>query len=402
MYNISNYKHRETDMNNYEQGMSNIKTYIEKASIKQQKKEKKDLKNNVFTILKIEDAEIRHSNFLAYLMENNKKFLMGVLQHKNMCNIDKDTATKMLESSIKVDREHKKDMNNRSVDIVVNFKDYKILIVIENKIYSGEGENQLQDYYSSIQESKDYVGYKKYFFYLTINGISPEHEYDRKNWTPISYGQILDILSTIQRSVKNKSIQDILIDNYIDVLRDKTEVVMDRVKDYYELYKNNKELMLEMCEYMPQINQRAKIERDYINAMPTLSLKSERANAFVVYTHKDISAHLVNNGLSGNAIEFGIANEPYYVMGFYITVDSVHKDFISDFRKQFDRIDNSKSDSSYKVIYSCNLVISNKKQGYLTEAEFQSKIQSSMKEFFEDESSEYHKIVDFILNYKFK
>ena len=74
--------------------------------------------------------------------------------------------------------------------------------------------------------------------------------------------------------------------------------------------------------------------------------------------------------------------------------------FVEDFRKSFCKKDKSKDGASY-ITFSKRLLASNKKNGYLTEEEFQNKIREIITNLFEDENSIYNRYVNFILNYKF-
>lgn len=392
----------EKRVKNYEQDIQELYKFIENTSIKIEKKEKRDLQNNIFTILKVEDVEVRHSNFLAYLLQNNVCFLKLFLCYKKICNLDSQIVEKLIKTPIDVNREYKKEMHKRSIDIVMSFPEEKFVVVIENKIYSSEGENQLSDYYNYINDSTQFVGYTKKYIYLTLQGDLPEREEDRLHWSSVSYAAILDILLKTKR--KNNTIQDILIGNYIDILKEKTVIVMDRVQDYYNLYKKNRELMVEMSSYIPQIAQRADIQRDYIKTRPELMLQSENQNVFMYFTNNEVCAHLQKHGLKQDMILFYLDNEPHNKMSFCMCVDkdtkNKYKQFAVSFREVFNRKDKSRN-ADYIVLYKEPLLISDKARGYLTEKEFQNQMRYVMKDLFETKDSVYYKIVDFILKYNF-
>lgn len=124
----------------------------------------KDLKNsdkittNLFTILGLETKEVIHSRFLAYLLSPTGKYKCGGNGSKEI-NVTHDFGTEFLKKFIKKCELKiiEKDLNNaevfieyptdynRRIDILIKIGNF--WIGIENKIYAGDQENQLNDYY---------------------------------------------------------------------------------------------------------------------------------------------------------------------------------------------------------------------------------------------------------------
>ena len=392
--------------NNTKNNFDEVKQVIEKLSNRQEKKDELDKNSNIFCILGIDDFEIRHSNFLAWIFRTNKKFLKAFLTCKDGLGIKEDNAEKLVNSEYIVDREYKEDLHGRSVDIVISFLKEKCVIVIENKIYSGEGDKQLSDYYDGIESSSKFEGFEQKYVYLTLNGQKPSSIDDNIHYKSMSYSSILEILEKIKTTRKNLRAQDIFVNNYIDILKDKTVKVMNRVDDYLELYRNHKDVVLEMISYIPNPEKRVEIEKEIINNNPDLILKSDMANVFVVFFNNKVCNFALENGFAKDWIEFGFNNDlnSNNQMSFYLTIskdkENKFKKFIEDFRKEFDRKDKSKDGASY-VTFSERLLASNKKNGYLTEEEFQNKIREIITNLFEDKDSIYNRYVNFILNYRF-
>ena len=383
-----------------------VKQVIENLSNRQEKKAELDKNSNIFCILGVDDFEIRHSNFLEWLFRTNKKFLKSFLTCKEGLCLDEDDAKNLVNSEYEITREYKENLHGRSVDIVISFPKVKWVIVIENKIYSSEGENQLSDYYNYIENSPKFKGFERKYIYLTLSGQKPSSVDDNIHYVCMSYSSILEILEKIKTTRKNLRAQDIFVNNYIDILKDKTVKVMNRVDDYLELYRNHKDVVLEMISYIPNPEKRVEIEKEIINNNPDLILKSDMANVFVVFFNNKVCNFALENGFAKDWIEFGFNNDlnSNNQMSFYLTIskdkENKFKKFIEDFRKEFDRKDKSKDGASY-VTFSERLLASNKKNGYLTEEEFQNKIREIITNLFEDKDSIYNRYVNFILNYKF-
>ena len=392
--------------NNTKNNFDEVKQVIEKLSNRQEKKDELDKNSNIFCILGIDDFEIRHSNFLAWIFRTNKKFLKAFLTCKDGLGIKEDNAEKLVNSDYIVDREYKEDLHGRSVDIVISFLEEKCVIVIENKIYSGEGDKQLSDYYDGIESSSKFEGFERKYVYLTLNGQKPSSIDDNIHYKSMSYSSILEILEKIKTTKKNLSAQDIFVNNYIDILKDKTVKVMNRVDDYFELYIKHKDIVLEMVSYMPNLEKRVEIEKEIINKNSDLVLKGNKSNTNVSFFNNNICNFSIENNLPKDWIEFGFLNDlsQSNQMGFCITVSKDKENkfdkLAQEFRKEFNRKDNSKN-GNFITLYSQQLVVSNKKNGYLTEEEFQNKIREEIEKLFGDKNSAYHKVVNFILNYRF-
>lgn len=384
--------------------INDIEETIKKVSNKIEKKEKLDANKNLFCILGVQDFEIRHSNFLAWMLSNNKQFLYEFLVNKNILNIDKDKAKEIC-NSYEVIREYNKDTFGRSIDIVIKCPKTKLVVVIENKIYADEGENQLADYYLFIEQSKDFSEYEKKYVFLTLNGKKPNSEEDEKHYISVSYNSILEILIKIDSKnnvKKNKNYKDILIEDYIEILKDKTEKVMDRVSEYYKLFDKYKDIMVEMNNYIPNIEKRAEIEKDIIMNSCKVDLKSEKANTFVVFYNEDVQNICVKNNLPKTFFEFGISNDPYTAMSFYFTVErdknERYVEFCKSFREKFNRKDKSKN-GNFVTLYEERMIVSNKTSGFLKEQEFQQQIKNVFENLLNDKNSIYNKIIDFIKEY---
>lgn len=115
---------------------------------------------------------------------------------------------------IQIIREHQLSEESR-IDILIVFKKIKLLIGIENKIFSSERHKQTIRYSDSIQEL--YPEYTQVLLYLTPNGLKPKSS----EFKQISYKELLNILKPITKSEispKNQLIyQDFLlhVENYI-------------------------------------------------------------------------------------------------------------------------------------------------------------------------------------------
>jgi hypothetical protein len=182
-------------------------------------------KFNLFDVLKISRAEIRHSNMLGWLLDPSENhglgdaFLKGILQ----CLIERDTEDKydvfkillMDLYGFTVTREW------RNIDILLVSGDEKIVIAVENKVGTSEHDDQLNRYRKILEE--EYLDYHKVLIYLTPDGEEPS---DPENWTVLTYGDVWNVLNGILENTQLSSDVELMIRNYVDILR--RDIVEDR------------------------------------------------------------------------------------------------------------------------------------------------------------------------------
>lgn len=197
---------------------------------------------NIFEILKVSKTEIRHSNFLAWLLNPKgshqlgsvflKRFLREVFLSDKFNDIDQVDVEGMDFSNLEIYRE----WNN--IDILIKLDD--IVVCIENKVLSKEHSNQLSKYKKIIESN--FPNDKKTFVYLSPEGNSSENEADI--YQPISYEFVVKSLERII-SVYGDSINQqvlIYIRDYITIIKrelmgtDKLSLLSQKI------YTNHKEL----------------------------------------------------------------------------------------------------------------------------------------------------------------
>ena len=174
-------------------------------------------KFNLFDILKISRVEIRHSNVLSWLLNPNENHglgdsvLRGFIQYVVTSFSDEadvfDTLLMECHDFI-VQREW------RNIDVLAVSTNERFVLCIENKIDSGEHDNQLIRYRRLIEEA--YPEYKKMYIYLSPEGVEAS---DLDNWCSMSYEDVLSIIEGARKKVSLLPDAQLLIDNYIDTIR---------------------------------------------------------------------------------------------------------------------------------------------------------------------------------------
>lgn len=175
-------------------------------------------KFNMFDVLKISRTEIRHSNMLGWLLNPNENhgmgdvFLKGILQRlvENDSEGRYDVFHVLLMDfyTFSVMREWK------NIDILLISTEEKTVIAIENKIGSHEHSNQLNRYRNILE--KEYPDYNRMLVFLTPDGEKPS---DVENWDVLTYSDVIDVLEETNSQIKVLPDVDLMIKNYIDVVR---------------------------------------------------------------------------------------------------------------------------------------------------------------------------------------
>lgn len=182
-------------------------------------------KLNIFDVLKVSRAEIRHSNMLSWLFDANGSHGIGdkfvSLFMQSLFSNNNIQGSKIFDYilsdfySFYVYREWK------NIDILLVSHEEKIVIAIENKVGAHEHDNQLDRYRKQIEHT--YPDYQRLCVYLTPDGEKPS---DEDNWCIFTYCDIADILEQISEKSNLNAETDLLIQNYITIIR--RDIVEDK------------------------------------------------------------------------------------------------------------------------------------------------------------------------------
>ncbi|KKN21735.1 hypothetical protein LCGC14_0922360 [marine sediment metagenome] len=205
---------------------------------------------NIFYILKFESAEIRHSNFLAWLLNPKgnhglndlflKKFLKNIFSYQEYDWMDEFTIDTIELRVTEVKREW------QHIDILIICTDF--VVCIENKILSKEHSNQLTRYRKKVE--KYYKGYNCAYVYLTPSGELPEKKEDREPYSVYSYYDISHSIKTIL-NIYSEMLNDKVVtylEDYLTLIKReimKEDELVDLVKKIYATHKDALDFIFE-------------------------------------------------------------------------------------------------------------------------------------------------------------
>ena len=252
---------------------------------------------NIFSALAVQRKEIRHSNFIGYLLDPNETHQLNdlVLRRvlRDIFNESKNNLRNIFDaddidySNVEIRREW------RNIDILIILKED--VVVIENKVDSVDHLKQL-DRYKEIAD-RSFNGMKIHYVYLTPFGDNPQDETSRKDYINYSYEKISKIIESILNLYRNSISEKIYfyLSDYLSVL--KRELLMnDPINDLARrVYTKHKEVLDFIFENMPDpINEVYPLfEKKIIDAGYVIGSKGHGAIRF--YT-KEIDVLLPKEG----------------------------------------------------------------------------------------------------------
>ena len=205
---------------------------------------------NIFDVLRIAKNEIRHSNVLCWLLDANENHGLGgtVLYRIFVKILENNPNFKYKQSKLFLLDFNSFDVKREEehIDILLTSAKEKFVVAIENKIFSGEHDNQLDRYRQYIE--KQYEGYDKVFIYLTPDG---DDSSDADNWVSLSYRMVYEAIEESKKEIRTTHEVEQFINYYLEILR--RDVMDDQelreiCNKIYEKHKKALDLIYNNCE----------------------------------------------------------------------------------------------------------------------------------------------------------
>jgi hypothetical protein len=174
---------------------------------------------NIFDALRITHAEIRHSNFLAFILNPAESHGLGQLFLKAvLLDLLKEAPPEFPLSPIEIDgtdlRGVEVQREQQHIDLLITCKEPRFVVVFENKIKSKEGRDQLSRYEELMR--KRYSDTRALYVYLTVDGDPPAQE----SWLPYTHADVHRVLTRV-RDMHGKAIGDdvlVFLDHYLSLI----------------------------------------------------------------------------------------------------------------------------------------------------------------------------------------
>lgn len=202
---------------------------------------------NILRVLRIEQAEIRHSNVLGWLLDPReshglgdtfvRRFVSTLLLDNERADFGLSPAT--VELMALVDVEVRREWRN--IDVLVHSRANRLVLLIENKIRARESKGQLLRYVEaarrSFPDARVVVP-----VYLTVERDEPSKEARAAGYVSWSHAELYGVATEVVRQNQNRIPQDAqtFLRHYLDTLRRETmqdKELEDLCKSIYRKHK---------------------------------------------------------------------------------------------------------------------------------------------------------------------
>ena len=208
---------------------------------------------NIFRALKIEDAEIRHSNTLGWLLDPAESHGLGdvflrrilsnmLLQDHSIDGLSAAKVELMDFRGVEVRREW------QHIDVLVIDRENKLVLLIENKVWCGEGVGQLARYRSIVQ--REFPGFRLIPVFLTLEG-QPADDEEASDYISYSHAKLCEVLNQNVAQRRHQMTEPVatFLAHYIDTLRKLTMQDDDLITLCQDIYRKHKDAIKLIVEY---------------------------------------------------------------------------------------------------------------------------------------------------------
>jgi hypothetical protein len=271
---------------------------------------------NIFEVLGAVRHELRHSDFLAFLLDPSQNHGLGDEFARRLLQKVLVSAGNQPLPITPIDLDVW-DLNElvvlrewQNIDILLLDEARKVAIIIENKIWSGEHSNQLDRYYQTV--SRQHPGWKILGILLSPEGEIPTHS----AYLPADYTTVCQVVEriTVARSSTLGADVRTLMTHYTQMLRRHIVSDSEIAKLCRRIYKNHKDALDLIFEHRP--DQQAEI-RELLERLigETSGLAVDHASkSYIKFFHEVWDVPLLRSGQgwspSGRMLLFEIANRP--------------------------------------------------------------------------------------------
>lgn len=226
---------------------------------------------NIFEALGHVRQELRHSDFLAFLMNPAEKHGLGdrVLKRllvkslhgfkaPSLCSDQLDSTeintANLSDAVVRREWEH--------IDILIYSQANQWVFAIENKVDSSEHSNQLARYQETV--CKEFSQYRKFYIYLTKDGDKASC----KAWASLSYGTVANVLESIDQSANTTNDVSVILRHYSTLIRRHLMSDSDVKALCQKIYKEHRQAIEAVYQHRldPRVEIREFLENDLQNS----------------------------------------------------------------------------------------------------------------------------------------
>ncbi|MGY4308950.1 hypothetical protein ACVIJ6_006193 [Bradyrhizobium sp. USDA 4369] len=198
---------------------------------------------NIFEAAGLDRQEIRHSNFLAFILRPYESHGLGDSFLKSLLRRALENAPEPPIRPLKLVLADFSDAlvtrEWRGIDVLIESKANQLVWAIENKIDSTESEHQLRMYEESARES--FSNHKFVFSYLTVDEDHPSEQ----TWSAIGYSGVLEALqeSMTYHSANLTSEVSTVLNHYVTLIRRKIVPDQELIEQCRAIYAQHRQAL---------------------------------------------------------------------------------------------------------------------------------------------------------------
>lgn len=186
---------------------------------------------DIFEVLQIQDSELIHSRFLAWLLNPSRTHAIGDHFLKGFLKRTAAAAEERCMSALSLDRLDETDWSDTEVrlewqfiDILVLNRKARIVCAIENKIWADEGigedgTSQLTVYREVLE--KEFPDYDRHLVFLSPSGMESSVNVEQDFWIPERYTAVHELVIECRTDFEGRADREVLffLDQYERTLR---------------------------------------------------------------------------------------------------------------------------------------------------------------------------------------
>lgn len=209
---------------------------------------------NIFEAIGAVRQEVRHSDFLAFLLNPQERHGLGAVFGQQLLLAatkasEQETAVTAVDlalwelDDLQVLREW------QHIDILLLDETHRLAVIIENKVDSGEHSQQLQRYWRIVRQR--YPGWQIVGLFMTPDGRDPSDE----RYIPLDYGLIHDLVADMADTHASTLGADVqtLMRHYAQMLRRHIMPDSDVAQLAQRIYKKHQRALDLIFEHRPDL-----------------------------------------------------------------------------------------------------------------------------------------------------